>query len=553
MIAKMSEMNQNLLKKHDVKLHTVVFMIFCLVAGGAYGIEEMIPESGPGVALMLLIILPFIWGLPFGLVASELGSARPQEGGYYKWVQEALGEFWGFQAGWWRTVSIYIDNTVYVVLIGNYLAGQFHLNTMESFVVKAIFIIVFTYFNLRGIKDVGLISSLLSILVIVAFAMIAICGILNWQTNPFIPFTADGEIMGIHGIGFNDWVYYIGAGLAIATWQYAGYESMSTMAGELRNPQLITKATIISVPLVMSLYIFPTMAGLASMGQWQNWGSESGTLGYSDVVTTFWGPAFGAFFVLVAVVANSSIFNAYIASGSRGFFVLADDHLAPPILVKCDKKHGVPYVAVLSMGIASLILCNLKFSTIIVVDVFMLVSSYVMVYISALILRKRLHKSEYKFRIPGGFPVLLLVCIVPIFIAFALMFISGTDYFIGGMLGVLTGPIIYFFWKRKYGGLAKVDAVKYPINSKTKLAVGDVKRTSQLFFIFAAMGAIAVPWLRYYEGGWAYEYYPEEYGSGLLSNFDAMLSAIGVATVVFVALGVIFWIIGSKVEPKRNK
>jgi amino acid transporter len=83
------------LKKHKMSTFTVVFMIFSLVAAGCYGIEDMIPEAGPGLTLILLIILPFVWGLPFGLVASELGSARPQEGGYYKWVQEALGEFWG--------------------------------------------------------------------------------------------------------------------------------------------------------------------------------------------------------------------------------------------------------------------------------------------------------------------------------------------------------------------------------------------------------------------------------------------------------------------------
>ena len=37
------------LKKHDIKVSTVVFMIFCLVAAGCYGIEEMIPECGPGL------------------------------------------------------------------------------------------------------------------------------------------------------------------------------------------------------------------------------------------------------------------------------------------------------------------------------------------------------------------------------------------------------------------------------------------------------------------------------------------------------------------------
>ena len=166
------------LKKHDVKVSTVVFMIFCLCAAGAYGIEEIIPESGPGLTLIMLIVLPFIWSTPLGLVASELGSARPQEGGYYKWVQEALGEYWGFQAGWWRTISIYIDNTLYVILAGGYIAGTWNIGPVWELVIKVIMILIFTYINIRGIRDVGIVSTVLSILVIVAFGMMQMQAIL---------------------------------------------------------------------------------------------------------------------------------------------------------------------------------------------------------------------------------------------------------------------------------------------------------------------------------------------------------------------------------------
>jgi len=193
------------LKQHDLRVSTVVFMIFSLVAAGAYGIEEMIPASGAGLTLVMLMVLPFVWGLPFGLVASELGSARPQEGGYYKWVQEALGEFWGFQAGWWRTISVYIDNTLYVILAGGYLASQWDLNGYEQFAVKAAMILIFTYINIRGIRDVGIITTILSVLVIAAFAIVAIAGFLNWNSNPFVPFTSHGEITGVTGLSSAEW------------------------------------------------------------------------------------------------------------------------------------------------------------------------------------------------------------------------------------------------------------------------------------------------------------------------------------------------------------
>ena len=557
------------IKKHDLKVSTVVFMIFCLCAAGAYGIEEMIPESGPGLTLVMLIVLPFIWSTPLGLVASELGSARPQEGGYYKWVQEALGEFWGFQAGWWRTISIYIDNTLYVILAGGYLANEFDLSWGAEFAFKAFMIFVFTYINIRGIRDVGIVSTILSILVMVAFGMVAISGFLNWEQNSFIPFTADGDIMGVSGIAFGDWIYYIGMGIAIGMWMYAGYESMSTVAGEVTNPQVIPKATMITIPLIMAVYIFPTMAGLATLtdekvanllgisveevaaegGAWAFWGTEAGTVGYSDVVTANWGPAFGLFFVIVAVLAQCSIYNTYIASGSRGFFALAEDNLAPPILIKVDKKHGVPYVAVLSVGIVNLILCMFAFKVVVVIDVFLLISAYVMIFISAMILRKKIPREQLKFKIPGGYGLLCFICVVPMTIAFIAFFINGTDYFVGGMVGIVSGPVLYYIWRRMYGGLTKKDPVKYPGNPKTGLAVGDTKRMSVMFGILTVMGVIGSIFLPWFEGEWGDEWYLEVYGfDGFLGT---MLLWIRIATGAAAVLTVVLAVVASKVEPKK--
>ena len=387
--------------------------------------------------------------------------------------------------------------------------------------------------------------------------MIAICGFLNWNSNPFVPFTADGDIMGLSGIAGGDWVYYIGSGIAIGMWMYSGYESMSTVAGEVKDPQVIPKATLITIPLIMAVYIIPTMAGLGSLGQWENWGTEAGSVGYGTVATTFWGPAFGIFFVIVAVLAQCSIYNTYIASGSRGFFALAEDNLAPPILIKVDKKHGVPYIAVLSVAIVNLILCQFAFTTVVIIDVFLLVSAYVMIFISALILRKRIPDSERGFKVPGGDGFLMVVCIVPCIIAFIAFFINGTDYFIGGMIGITSGPILYYIWKRMYGGLAKKDPVQYPINPKTKLAVGDTRRMSFNFGILSVMGFIAYPWLMWFEGDWwgewGPEYYLETYESGFLSDFYGMVNGILTTAVVFAVIAVILYLVSMKIEPKKTR
>ncbi len=549
------EVGEHGLKKHDIRVSTVVFMIFCLVAAGCYGIEEMIPECGPGLTIIMLCVLPFVWGLPFGLVASELGSVRPQEGGYYKWVQEALGEFWGFQAGWWRTISIYIDNTTYVILAGGYAATVWDMSRPMEFGLKFAMIAIFTIINIRGVKDVGIASTVLSILVMVAFAVVAVCGFLNWGGDAETASTISFRITPEPAEGISDWFFYIAGGISIGMWMYSGYESMSTIAGEVENPQVIPKGTIITVPLIMAVYIFPTVAGLGSIGNWENWGTEAGCVGYSDVVSHFWGPAFGIIFVIVAILAQCSIYNTYIASGSRGFFSLADDNLAPPVMVKCDKKFGVPYVAVLSVGIFNLIFCMFPFGFIVILDCALLMASYILVYISAMILRKRIPEEEYKFRIPGGYGFLCLICIIPICVAIFATYVNGSDYYLGGMLGIITGPILYFIWRKRYGGLTAKDPGRFPVNKKTGLAEGDTKRMAFLFFIMTVMNIAALFFEPWYEG-WGTDdaWESGDYFDGIVENIsvDKILGSIQTGlyllTAVCFILMVVFYFIYKKCE-----
>ncbi|GHU49594.1 hypothetical protein FACS1894127_3190 [Clostridia bacterium] len=534
------------LKKHNMSTTTVVFMVFSLVAAGCYGIESMIPEAGPGLTLVMLLVLPLVWGLPFGLVVSELGSLRPQEGGYYKWVQEALGEFWGFMAGWWRTVSIYIDNSLYVILAGGYAAGQWKLDGFQEFVLKAAMILIFMCINLKGVKDVGIVTNILSVFILAAFAMIAVLGIMNWQHNPFVPFTA-GEIETPSSL-----IFFIGAGISVGMWMYSGYESMSTIAGELKNPQVIPKATLITVPLITATYIFPTLGGLASIGRWEEWGEGVGAVGYANVALEYIGPFAGVFFVIMAIVAQCSIYNTYIASGSRGFFAMAADNLAPPLLVKVDKTHGVPYVSVISIAVVNLILCNFAFSTVVIVDVFLLVSSYIMVYISCMVLRKRIPKSEYRFRIPGSSAFIHVLCIVPICVALISFLVNGADYFIGGMVGIITGPAMYILWRRRYGGLSKIDPRRYPLNRKTSLAVGDTGRMGLMFLMLGIIGVFGRMILPWYEGENAAEFFLEKYGESplkvLFADWGAMMSAITAASVFCLLMAALCLLISKSAE-----
>jgi amino acid transporter len=322
----------------------------------------------------------------------------------------------------------------------------------------------------------------------------------------------------------------------------------------------------------MATYILPTMAArsafkLAGEGfEFFNWSSEGGegAIGDATVAQHFIGPAAGIFFGAVAIVAQCSIFNTYIASGSRGFFALADDNLAPKFMVKVDKKHGVPYIAVISVAVVNVILCMIPFRQLVVVDVFLLVSSYILVYISAMILRKRIPPEDYRFKTPGGYGFLCFICIMPICIAFFSFLVNGTDYFIGGMIGIITGPVLYVVWKRFYGGLSKKDPVGNPANPKTRLARGDMKRMSFLFLILGAVGVGGSFFLPWYEADWVTglmeeegisyaEAFAENYDLTLFGSQEAMWIGIRIASAAALVLALIFYMVWRKADSEQAR
>ena len=60
----MEQKNTAALKKSKMSLIGVVALIFSFVAAGAFGIEEAVSASGPGLTLAMLILFPFIWSFP---------------------------------------------------------------------------------------------------------------------------------------------------------------------------------------------------------------------------------------------------------------------------------------------------------------------------------------------------------------------------------------------------------------------------------------------------------------------------------------------------------
>jgi amino acid transporter len=77
---------------------------------------------GPGLALLLLLVVPILWSVPEALIIGELASMLPEEGGYYRWVRRAFGPAWAFQNAWCTLLYSLVDMAIYPVLFAQYLA-----------------------------------------------------------------------------------------------------------------------------------------------------------------------------------------------------------------------------------------------------------------------------------------------------------------------------------------------------------------------------------------------------------------------------------------------
>ena len=255
------------------------------------------------------------------------------------------------------------------------------------------------------------------------------------------------------------------------------------------------------------------------------------------------------FFLVIAIISQCAIFNTYLASGSRGFFVLADDHLCPQFLVKVSKNRGVPYVGILSLSLVTYILCQSDFTTLVSMEVVFMLALYIILPISVIKLRKKMPVEKRLERdlyvIKGSNKRLIYYCGFPIVISIIALLVNGTDYLTTGLMALCSGPIAYIIFKKTCGGLSVADPANNPV-SKAGLAVGDTVRIG-LFSIYAgALAFLGQFWLRWYEIDYG-EWGPDDYDV-FGDIIPQVQTGLAIGGIVLILLGLFLYFRGKKTD-----
>lgn len=436
------------LKRVRMRLITAVVFVFTLTCSGSFGMEDVVSSSGPGLTLIMILVLPFLWSVPMAFVASELGSMIPEAGGLYRWIRRGMGEYWSFQAGWWWTLSLYVDSAVYVALALDYMQNQWGFGAAERAAIGLAIVAVFTFVNIRGLDLTGWSLVVIQIVVLVPLLIFTVYGIFKGSGNPFGPVLPEGE----------SFLTSLNLGLAIMMWMYSGWESMSTLAGEIEEPQkIIPKALLIGTPIVIFTYLVTVWASIRiarvdGPDNWLNMWTGGGGVDFVVAAKIVGGSFLGYLLLISAIFSNIGLYAGYLATGSRPAFQMARDRLFPRFFGKTHPSWGTPWAAILVMAVVNGALINFNFSALITIDVFLLMFPYVLIFLSVMILRVREPEAERPFRVPLPTWALGVWVAIPIAIAIIALFVNGTDWMIGGLAGVLTGPIAYLIFKSVYKG-----------------------------------------------------------------------------------------------------
>jgi amino acid transporter len=418
-------------------LFYLVFVMYSYTTAGPFGLEAAVSTAGPGMTLLYDLMLPLFWCIPMSLVAAELTSAMPVQGGFYRWVRAAFGDFWGFLAGWWNWCAGFLLCSAYAVLFADYLNFYFpQIVGWRHYVVAFSLIAVVAAINVRGIRLVGLVATILEIFILLPVLALCLVSLPQWRHNPFVPMIPPQR-------PFFD---IFGVGLALGLWGYSGYEQVSSVAEEVENPQRnYPRALALVVPLSILTYFLPTVCSLAVLGNWQDWKTRY----FADAARAIGGPWLGAWMTLAAAITSAVILNSSLLTSTRMPFAMAEDGYLPAVLTRPHPCYGTPWIAIGFSAIIYGLFAVETLTELITVYMWLRIATSVLTFLAAWQLRRKRPDLPRSFRIPWGRKGLIYAVGAPLLMSAVAMLGSDRYALRWGPVALLIGPVAYWFIRQR--------------------------------------------------------------------------------------------------------
>jgi amino acid transporter len=417
---------------------------YFMVAGGPYGLEDIVQKTGYAATLLILILTPLLWSLPTAMMVSELATAIPEEGGFYIWVRRGMGRFWGFQETWLTLAGSVFEMALYPNLCIDYI-GQFMPGLVaghRGLILGFAMIALCTAWNILGVSSVGEGSVWMNVALLAPFVALTILALGSGKFSR----GADAAPIPLRHADLL-------GGVLIAMWNYMGWDNLSTIAGEVEAPQrTYSRAMFGAVLLVVASYLIPVGA-IARTGIDPN---RWTTGGWVDIGRIIGGETLAIAIGVAGVIGAIGSFGTLMLSFTRLPLVMAEDGYLPRIFARRNARTGAPWIAILACAVLWAVCFPLGFEKSLILDVMLTGLSILLEFWALAALRVREPELARPFRVPGGMAGAVAIGVPPLALMIAALarnrteLVGSTNELVIG-IGVIAAGVVLYFLSRAFG------------------------------------------------------------------------------------------------------
>jgi APA family basic amino acid/polyamine antiporter len=464
-----------------------LFSTIMLVIGGVIGSGifrkpgVMAAQLGSPEILLGVWILAGVLTLFGALTNAEIAGIIPETGGQYIYFERMYGPFFAFLYGWAVFVVMQSGSIAAVAYVFAEYAGHFcklpelspafagwsfHVrfigdiapfNEIGTRGLAAALIVLLTAVNYLGVKFGGIVQNIFTVAKVTAMMLLVLGAFLLPTGGTVSNLTTPSSQIHLSGLAL---VAGIAAALQGAFWAYDGWNKLTYIAGEVKQPQRnIPLGLAWGMLIVTAIYLLMNVA-YAYVLPIDNMAKSK--LVAADVADRCFAGG-GRWIAAAVMISTFGTTNSIILATARVYFSMARMNVFPKRLGNVHPRFHTPAASLVAQGIwSALLLFSGTFDTLTDTLIFVSWAFYAVGAYGVFVMRRKAPDLHRPYKVPG-YPV------VPwIFIAFAVLYLVFTVYndivgyraavaagkpaLINSAFGtalVLVGAPIYFFYRSR--------------------------------------------------------------------------------------------------------